>query len=135
MIHTRFSLIFLAISAFLPFMTSFNSPAAAQCVMIDVSNQLAMHGSHNPSDQTNNVNMNSQGPCVGGAIGTYNAQTAVSPGDVTQTRNSNSSISNGMTGVPNVPGIGGPTLMIPVETQIDLYNPALDPSFMGGMGQ
>jgi len=120
------------LSAFLPF--PFLTPAAsAQCVMLDVSNQIAIHGSRTPSTQENNVNMTSTGDCIGGAAVTTNAQTAVTHGDATQIRNSNSTITNGAQGVPNVPGLGGPTIRIPVNTQVDVYSPAMDPSFMKGI--
>lgn len=120
----------LSAAAFLPFAPSFTSSASAQCVMLDVSNQLAIHGSQTPSTQQNNVGMTANGGCVGGAAVTTNAQTAVTPGTATQIRNSQSTITDGMQGVPNVPGIGGPTIQIPVNTQVDVYSPALDPTFM-----
>lgn len=120
-------------SALLPFLPSLTPTASAQCVMLDVSNQLAIHGSRQPSTQKNNVNMASTGDCLGGAAVTTNAQTAVTPGDATQIRNSSSTITNGIQGVPNVPGLGGPTIQIPVSTQVDVYSPAMDPSFMKGI--
>lgn len=121
------------LTALLPFLPSLTPAASAQCVMLDVSNQLAIHGSRTPSTQENNVNLASTGNCVGGAAVTTNAQTAVTPGDATQIRNSNSTITNGAQGVPNVPGLSGPTIQIPVNTQVDVYSPALDPSFMDGL--
>lgn len=124
------SIALLSAAALLPFAPSFTSSASAQCVMLDVSNQLAIRGSHTPSTQENNVGMIASGECVGGAAVTTNSQTAVSPGTATQIRNSQSSITNGMEGIPNVPGIGGPTIQIPVETKVDVYSPALDPQFM-----
>lgn len=120
----------LAAATLLPFAPSFTSSASAQCVMLDVSNQLVIRGSQTPSTQTNHVEMNAPDHCVGGAAVTTNAQTAVTPGTATQTRNSESTITNGMQNVPNLPGIGGPAIKIPVQTQIDIYSPALDPTFM-----
>ncbi|MBW4444787.1 MAG: hypothetical protein KME10_27060 [Plectolyngbya sp. WJT66-NPBG17] len=120
----------LSAAALLPFAPSFTSSASAQCVMLDVSNQLAIHGSQTPSTQQNNVGMATNGGCVGGAAVTTNSQTAVTPGTATQVRKSQSTITDGMQNVPNVPGIGGPTIQIPVNTQVDVYSPALDPTFM-----
>ncbi|NDJ16990.1 hypothetical protein [Myxacorys almedinensis] len=123
----------LSLSVCLPFLPSLTSAASAQCVMLDVSNQLAIHGSHTPSTQANTVNMAAPDGCVGGAAVTTNAQTGVATGDVTQIRNSNSTITNGMEGVPNLPGLGGPTIQIPVNTQVDVYSPAMDPTFLNGI--
>jgi hypothetical protein len=123
----------LSAAALLPFAPSFTASASAQCVMLDVSNQIAIRGSRTPSTQENTVGMSATGPCVGGAAVTTNSQTAVTPDTATQIRNSQSTITNGMQGVPNVPGIGGPTIQIPVNTQVDVYSPALDPQFMPGM--
>lgn len=120
----------LSAAALLPFAPSFTSSASAQCVMLDVSNQVAIRGSHTPSTQQNSVGMAANGPCVGGAAVTTNSQTAVTPGTATQIRNSQSTITDGMQNVPNVPGIGGPAIQIPVNTQVDVYSPALDPTFM-----
>lgn len=128
-----FSFGLLSLAAFLPFVPSFTPAASAQCVMLDVSNQLAIHGSHTPSTQENNVNMAASGNCVGGAAVTTNSQTAVTPGDATQIRNSNSTITNGAQGVPDVPGVGGPAIKVPVNTQVDIYSPAMDPTFMNGL--
>lgn len=121
----------LSAAALFPFAPSFTASASAQCVMLDVSNQLAIHGSKTPSTQQNNVGMTAYGECVGGAAVTTNSQTAVTPDTATQIRNSQSTMTNGMQNVPNVPGIGGPTIQIPVNTQVDVYSPALDPTFMG----
>ncbi len=126
----RFAFGVLSAAAFLPFAPLFTSSASAQCVMLDVSNQLAIHGSQTPSTQQNNVGMAANGECVGGAAVTTNSQTAVTPGTATQVRNSQSTITDGMQNAPNVPGIGGPTIQVPVNTQVDVYSPALDPTFI-----
>jgi hypothetical protein len=126
----RFAFGLLSAAILLPLAPSFTSSASAQCVMLDVSNQLVIRGSQTPSTQTNHVDMNAPENCVGGSVTTTNAQTAVTPGTATQTRNSESTITNGAQNVPNLPGIGGPAIKIPVQTQIDIYSPALDPTFM-----
>ncbi|MER3434801.1 MAG: hypothetical protein C4288_15605 [Leptolyngbya sp. ERB_1_1] len=130
MLTPRFTIGLLSAATLLPFAPSFTSAASAQCVMLDVSNQVAIRGSHTPSTQQNNVGMTATGECVGGAAVTTNAQTAVTPGTATQLRNSQLTVTDGLQGAPNVPGVGGPTIQIPVNTQVDVYSPALDPTFV-----
>lgn len=119
-----------SLSLMMPMWSILASPAKAQCVMIDVAPQLAMHGSKTSSTQINETTMIAQGPCVGNATVTSGAQTAVAPGEIHQERTSTSVIYGDTQGLPNVPGLGGPVIQIPVNTQIDIYNPALDSEFM-----
>jgi hypothetical protein len=126
----RISYSFLSLSLLMPAWSILASPAKAQCAIFDISNQLAMHGSQAPSTQDNETTMIAEGPCVGNTITTVNTQTAVSPGEIRQERTSTSEIYGDTQGLPDVPGLGGPVIKIPVSTKIDLYNPALDEEFM-----
>lgn len=48
--------------------------ASAQCVMNDTNLQVAINGSRQPSDRTNNLSQNSHGGCVGNIVNTTNVQ-------------------------------------------------------------
>ncbi|NJM67994.1 MAG: hypothetical protein HC851_21185 [Acaryochloris sp. RU_4_1] len=106
---------------------SWVSPASAQCVMTDVSTQVAIRGSRQPSQQENHVNMDSQGPCSGNAITQTSTQVYEGSGNARQIRNSRQTVK----GQPdNGTGIDGPTIKVPVGVQVDVYSPAHDPDFM-----
>jgi hypothetical protein len=111
-------------------LTLLNKPASAACVMLDVAPQLAIHGSKTDSTQINHTKMLATGPCVGNATVTTGAQTAVTTGEVIQDRSSTSVIKGDPTGLPDVPGLAGPIIQVPVNTQVDVYSPALDNDFM-----
>jgi hypothetical protein len=126
----RFSYSLFSLSLLMPAWSMLSAPAQAQCVQIDVAPQIAIHGSQIPSTQINDTTLMAQGPCIGNATATYGAQTAVAPGEVYQERTSTSVINGSTQGLPDVPGLGGPAIQIPVNPQIDVYSPALDPGFM-----
>lgn len=126
----RISYSFLSLSLLMPAWSMLAAPAKAYCPMIDVSQQFAMHGSQAPSTQDNETTMIAEGPCVGNATATVNTQTAVSPGEIHQERTSTSAIYGDTQGLPDVPGLGGSAIKIPVNNQFDFYNPALDEEFM-----
>jgi hypothetical protein len=127
-----FYLALFSLSTLLPFAPSFTPLASAQCVAVDVSNQLAMHGSQNDSTQVNNVNQNTDDGCVGAGIGTYNTQTGVSNGNITQVRDVNTNVNSTLNNLPTAPGVGtdATNINISVDTSQDIYNPALDPNFV-----
>lgn len=112
-----------------PFLTS---SASAACVMTDVSVQVAIHGSKNPAKQTNNVDMQSEGVCVGNTTTSTSTQIYVGPGDVEQTRNSSHFVGGGSNERTN---ISGPTIRVPVHVPVDVYNPAYDPNFLNSLPQ
>jgi hypothetical protein len=122
----------LSLSTLLPFAPSFTPLASAQCVAVDVSNQMAMHGSQNEATQINDINQNLDHGCLGAGIGTYNAQTGVSNDNVTQVRDANTNVNSTLNNIPNAPGIGNEAtnINISVDTAQDIYNPALYPSFV-----
>jgi hypothetical protein len=109
------------------------TPASAQCVMTDVSVQVAIKGSKRPANQENNVDMQAPGRCSGNSITQTNTQVYSGSADrVNQIRNSRQSIDGGS---QDNDGVGGPTVKVPVGVKVDVYNPAYDPSFMNGVGR
>jgi hypothetical protein len=123
---------FFSLGILLPLLPAFTSFATAQCVMIDVGAQTAIHGSPNPSTQVNNVDMNSSGNCQGNAVVTYGTQTAVSNGDVIQIRDVEQNITGDSSGNSGYLPDNG-TIKIQVNPQTDVYSPALDSNFWNGL--
>lgn len=117
----------LSSSALLPISPVFTHSATAQCVMTDVSVQVAVRGSRRPSRQSNNVDMQSQGRCSGNAITQVGTQVYTGSGRANQQRTSRQRINGGR---GNGTGINGPTIKVPIGVQVDVYNPAYDRSFM-----
>ncbi|ALF54825.1 hypothetical protein ACX27_21515 [Nostoc piscinale CENA21] len=117
----------LSSSALLPILPAMTHPAAAQCVMTDVSVQVAVRGSRQPSRQSNNVDLQNQGRCSGNAITQVGTQVYTGSGRANQQRTSRQRINGGR---GNGTGINGPTIKVPVGVQVDVYNPAYDPSFL-----
>ncbi|WP_250122790.1 hypothetical protein [Chroococcidiopsis sp. CCMEE 29] len=117
-----FSLSLLSLSSFLTVAPFSIESAAAQCVMADISVQAAIHGSKQPAQQDNNVDMQSQGACVGNTSTHTSTQVYVGNGDkLKQQRTSSHRLVGGR---GSVTGISGPTVAIPVEVKVDVYNPA-----------
>ncbi|MCC5637718.1 hypothetical protein LC593_18105 [Nostoc sp. CHAB 5844] len=112
-------------SALLPLSPALTAPAAAQCVMTDVSVQVAVRGSRQPSRQSNNVDLQNQGRCSGNAITQVGTQVYTGSGRANQQRTSRQRINGGR---GNGTGINGPTIKVPVGVQVDVYNPAYDRS-------
>jgi hypothetical protein len=101
--------------------------ASAQCVMTDVSVQTAIRGSRRPAEQSNNVNMRSDNSCVGNSSTQTSSQVYAGSADrVIQQRTSN----HYLQGSRNNHGVKGPTVAVPVQVKVDVYNPAYDPTFM-----
>lgn len=108
-------------------------PASAQCVMTDVSVQVAVRGSRRPANQQNNVDMQNPGRCSGNAITQTGTQVyAGSADEVNQIRNSrqNAGDGNSHSGEQDKS-----TIKVPVGVKVDVYNPAYDPSFLKGVGR
>jgi hypothetical protein len=116
-----FSLSLLSVSACLIF-APFTAPSAsAQCVIADPSVQLAIRDPDIPAQQSNKVNMQTEGSCTGNVSVSPNVQLGVNPtGGVSQNRTSSHNLSGG-TG--NATGISGPTIAVPVNTQVDVPFP------------
>lgn len=129
----KFHLIFLgllSISSFVPFMPSFTPPASAACVMTDVGVQVAVHGSHNPTTQNNDVTMQDLGNCMGSVVTNTGEQVYVGPGAVEQNRESNLAVGGDPT--TSYGGLG-PTVRVPVYVPVDVYAPAYDQGFYGNL--
>ena len=130
------SLSLLSVSAFIPFLPSFTPAASAACAMTDVGVQVAVRGSHDPSQQINNVNQQSGENCMGNVTTSVGDQLYVGSGPVEQVRNSSQYVGSD----PNAyPDYNTPTIAVPVSVPVDVYAPAYDPAFYGnfpyaGMG-
>lgn len=126
----------LSMMAIVPLAITPSAHAQSACVMMDINLQVGMRGTQTPSLQHNDVSMNANNDCYSGAAVTHSTQTAVSPGPITQIRSSESSINSqrpDMLG--DMPGFGGgPAVKVPVNVQVDIYNPALDNTFQSGLG-
>lgn len=101
---------------------SFAPGASAQCVVADVSIQAAVHGGR-PAEQVNDVAIDAEGPCVGNTSVSTNRQIQVGgTGEVRQTRQSRHQLRGSeQTGAA---AAVGPTVAVPVNVQVDVYNPA-----------
>jgi hypothetical protein len=121
---------FLSVPVMLPVLPGLITPASAQCVMTDVSVQVAVRGKR-PANQENNVDMQDSGNCRGNSTTQTSTQVyAGSADEVNQVRNSRHSVGGGGNGRS-----GGPTVKVPVGVQVDVYNPAYDKDFMNGLGR
>ncbi|MDJ0703340.1 MAG: hypothetical protein QNJ46_08675 [Leptolyngbyaceae cyanobacterium MO_188.B28] len=117
-----FSLGLLSFSSVLTVASTVNQVAIAQCVMADVAIQVAVHGSEKPAQQTNDVEMVSDGPCTGNTSVSTSRQVHVGGTDeVRQTRRSRHQMSEDRN---NRTGVNGPTVAVPVEVQVDVDNAA-----------
>jgi hypothetical protein len=115
----------LSSGALLPILPAFTGSAAAQCVMTDVSVQVAVRGSRQPSRQSNDVDLQNEGGCSGNSITQVGTQVYTGSGRANQQRTSRQRITGGR---GNGTGINGPTIKVPVGVQVDVYNPAYDSS-------
>ncbi|CAA9586252.1 hypothetical protein AVDCRST_MAG81-3870 [uncultured Synechococcales cyanobacterium] len=118
----------LSVSALLTLASHSTPSASAACVMTDVAAQVAIHGSKKPSQQTNNVDMQNEGACLGNTTTNTGTQVYAGPDDVEQTRNS-SHFNGGST--DDKTEIDGPVIRVPVSVPVDIYSPAYDQEFLG----
>jgi hypothetical protein len=134
-LSTLFQVGGLSIIAIAPLAMTPSAHAQSACVMMDINLQMGMRGTPSPATQINDANMSANNDCYSGASVLTNTQTAVSPGPITQVRSSDATIdSRTPANLSNIPGLGGgPAIMVPVNVQIDLYNPALDNNFQSGL--
>lgn len=103
-------------------LVSFAPEASAQCVVADVAIQAAIHGGDQPAEQVNDVAIDAAGPCVGNTSVSTSRQIQVGgTGEVRQTRQSRHQLSSSER--PSQ-GVSGPTVAVPVNVQVDVYNPA-----------
>ncbi|WP_035992891.1 hypothetical protein [Leptolyngbya sp. KIOST-1] len=105
-------------------LVSFAPGASAQCVVADVAIQAAIHGGSKPAEQVNDVAIDAAGPCVGNTSVSTSRQIQVGgTGEVRQTRQSRHQL-RGSERTGTIGPTTGPTVVVPVEVQVDVYNPA-----------
>lgn len=113
---------FLATSSFLTIGSFVSDSAVAQCVQADVSVQYNISGSKEPTDRSNDVDMESDPSCRGNASVTRGVQGNIGgDGPVRQhrtVRHRQQSIGD------SDEGNGGSTVQIRSNPGIDVYNPA-----------
>jgi hypothetical protein len=98
------------------------SSASAQCMMNSTNIQVAINGSQQATDRTNQVQQNSTGSCVGNAVNSTNVQSTTGGTDrASQQRQSTQQV-NGGTSSPT--GVSVPPVKLQQNVQIDVYNPA-----------
>ncbi len=111
----------LSFSSFLPVGSLVADSAFAGCVMADVGIQYNISGSKKPTKRTNDVAFESDAPCMGNTSVTTGIQGNVGGTEpVEQHRRVRHRMSGGGKNYP----LQGPTVAIPVEVQIDVYNAA-----------
>ncbi|MEO1673138.1 MAG: hypothetical protein AAFR77_20560 [Cyanobacteria bacterium J06631_2] len=97
------------------------SPAVANCVQADVSVQYNISGSREPTDRTNDVDLQSDGTCRGNASVTTGVQGNIGGNRrVRQTRR----VRQRFTNSDHNDNYSGKTIQIRSNAAIDVYNPA-----------
>ncbi|MEM8808400.1 MAG: hypothetical protein AAGF01_20465 [Cyanobacteria bacterium P01_G01_bin.38] len=118
----------LTASPLLSIAISFDRAASAQCVVTDVGVQVAVHGSRQRAQQINDVDVEHPQECRGNRITSRGTQVQVGGTDpVRQERRVRHQIESGsghQNGRRGNAAPGGPTLVIPVEVQVDVDNAA-----------
>lgn len=94
-------------------------PTQAQCVAADVSVQVAVNGSRQPAQQSNDVDFSQSGACRGNSSISTSRQIQVGgTGQVVQERQSR----HRFQGDPSDTDPGGSAVFIPVGVDVDVYN-------------
>lgn len=125
-IRSLFSVSSLLFSAGLTLASASTPSASAQCVMTDVGPQVTVSGSRQPTERSNNVNMQSQGPCTGNSITTTGEQLQQGGTNrAVQRREVNQQMQGGS---DSGTGVSGPTVRVRVNPTADVFNPADDPN-------
>lgn len=120
--HAIGSLSLLSIATLLALAIPETRPAAAQCVIADVAVQTAITGSQKPAKQSNQVTIDRRGSCSGNSSVSVGQQVQVGgTGPVVQERRSHHRIDGTSR---NETGVNGPTVAVPVQVQVDVYNAA-----------
>lgn len=125
-IRSLLSVSLLAFSAWLTLAPASTPKASAQCVMTDVGQQATISGSRGRTERSNNVNMQSQGPCTGNSITTTGEQLQQGGTNrAVQKREVNHQMQGGS---DEGTGVSGPTVRVRVNPKADVFNPADDPN-------
>ena len=112
----------LSFSSFLFLGANFTKKVSAQCVQADISIQSNISGSRQPTERSNDVILESNGPCTGNSSVTTGVQSNVGGnGRVQQRRRVRQRIQGGS---GNGSGVNGTTVQIKTNPQIDVFNPA-----------
>lgn len=107
--------------SFLVAVSSATNSVQAQCVQADVGIQYSISGSRQPTERSNEVEMESKGSCRGNASVTVGVQGHEGgTGSVRQQRR----VRHRFEGQERERGVGGSTVQIKVNPQIDVYNSA-----------
>ncbi|NEP16089.1 MAG: hypothetical protein F6J97_04200 [Leptolyngbya sp. SIO4C1] len=117
-----FGLGLLGASPLLAVVTSLGQPVQAQCVVTDVAVQVAVHGSRQRAQQSNEVEVEQPGRCQGNTSTSVGTQVHVGgTGSVQQERRSRHRLQSRepRSGEPS-----GSTIVVPVEVQVDVDNAA-----------
>ncbi|WP_019506005.1 hypothetical protein [Pleurocapsa sp. PCC 7319] len=118
---TGYYLSLLSFSGLLIVGSSVNNSAMAQCVQADVGVQYNISGSEEPTERSNDVDMQSNGDCRGNASVTTGVQgNQGGNGSVRQDR----TVRHRFEDSDNDAEAGGSTVQIQTNPQIDVYNPA-----------
>lgn len=118
---TGYYLSLLSFSSFLMVASSVTNSAMAQCVQADVGIQYNISGSEEPTERSNDVDLQSNGACRGNASVTTGVQgNEGGTGTVRQER----TVRHRFEGSDNDTEAGGSTVQIKTNPQIDVYNPA-----------
>ncbi|VEP15372.1 conserved exported hypothetical protein [Hyella patelloides LEGE 07179] len=119
---TGYYLSLLSFSSFLMVVaSSVTNSALAQCVQADVGVQYNISGSKEPTERSNDVDMQSDGDCRGNSSVTTGVQGNVGGnGRVRQER----TVRHRSQGSEDDTGAGGSTVQVETNPQIDVYNPA-----------
>ncbi len=111
----------LSCSSFLILASSVTNSATAQCLQADVGIQYNISGSEQPTERSNDVDMQSHGACRGNVsvtTGIQGNQGGTRP--VRQQR----TVRHHFEARDHNGEVGGSTVQIRVNPQIDVYNPA-----------
>ena len=118
---TKYYLSLLSFSSLLMVASSVTNSAIAQCVQADVGVQYNISGSEEPTERTNDVDLQSNGDCRGNASVTTGVQgNHGGTGSVRQDRK----VRHRFEGSDNDTEPRGSTVQIQTNPQIDVYNPA-----------
>jgi hypothetical protein len=98
------------------------SSARAQCVQADISMQYNISGSKEPTQRSNEVEMNSSNTCTGNASATTGVQGNIGgTAPVEQHRTVRQTQTGGM---GNPTGVNVPTVKVKTNATADIYNSA-----------
>ena len=124
-----FSLFTLAL--LLPLIPS-ATPKVNACAIVDATTQVAIRGSREASEQTNDLTIGHDNNCFNNNLLGTNTQLGITSGKVRQSNRSSYFVDGGNS---NTNGIKTPVVTVTPQTQIDIYSPAHDPTFLQHLRQ